>query len=251
MFQIFVSIFIWFYRIREKLFGLDVKYSYFPPEISTIPMPMIMDLFWLKRGFLGRNKCFIPIGNLHSERFNHESKYFQTWIGTYFLVKIFPQRYSSIDNKVLKLSQAAVADQESWLKIYGCFHPKTRVILNSIKLIKVRKIDEFNQIIFRGEMYTGLDDSVKNKKASSFFINLSGKVISKYSNKNVNVEFLKPDEIPTPGKDRIRIFGYFSIIEVSKWKYILTYVCGAKENEKEISKSLYKVIDSIKVEKVR
>jgi hypothetical protein len=249
MMQVFVSIFIWFYRIREKLFGIDVKYKYFPPGISTTPMPMIMDLFWLKRGFLGRNKCFIPKGNLHSERFNHESKYFQTWIGTYFLFKIFPQKHSNTYDKVLKLSQAAVANQESWLKIYGCLHPKTRVILNSVKLIKIRKVDKYNQVIFRGEMDTGLDNSVKNKKASSFFINLSAKVISKYSNENVNVEFLKPNKIFASENDRTRLFGYFSIIEVSNWKYILTYVCGAKENEKEISKDLYKVIDSIKLER--
>ncbi len=233
------------FQRREKAFGFDVNYSYLPAEIDPKFLIMHMDPFWLKYGFVGRNKCLMPKGNPSSLRFDHRNKYFQTWVGSYFVTTLIPFWFDSPLEVVKFFTRSFEPDQENWLKLYGAVHPQTKLIPETITEITTRKIGNFTQFIYRGELWSGLDDNVSNKPVSEDFLKIATETLTIYNNQPVTTEWLSPDNFPTPGHDRIRLFGYFSIIKVKPRRYILTYVCGAKDYEQQISAELLRIITNV------
>lgn len=211
---------------------------------------MFLDFIWLPRGFIGMNKCLIPDGVTCSERFDKESKYFQSWIGAYFLNDLRGKHFDDEATMVRYFSKAAVKDQEAWLITYGCIHYQTRLILKSLKFVQKKKINGFEQIIYRGEMFSGLDDSKHNLRLKFPSHRFSTSVASLYNKFQFKPSLLVPTKESFINKDRVRLFGYFSIIKVSKRKCLLTYCCGTVDHEAEIQNELKKVIENVEVIKL-
>jgi hypothetical protein len=241
--QLFVDLF----KLREKHFGADVKYGYLPKEIDTVFLPMHMDFFWARKGFFGKNKCLVPKGNPYSARFDDGNKFFQTWIGTYSITNLGNKKFSTSLQMLNFFQQAAILDQNMWLKVYGVKNPKTFVISDSIKFIKEKKLGKNTQSIFYGEMRTNLDDYITNGKGVKFIHYLSTAIASVYNNKKVSKNLLEPDNDPTKGNGNIQLFGYYSIVPISKRKYLITYVCGSLKNKGIIDKELFKIIDKLEI----
>lgn len=244
------SSFSTFYKFRERKFGYDIKYKYIPKEYLQAPLIMFLDLIWLPRGFTGRNKCFIPNGNSCSDHFNASSKYYQSWIGTYSLKSLRDKKFNDEGDTIRYFSEAAIKDQEAWLITYGCTHYQTRLILKSLEFVQRKEVNGFEQIIYKGEMFSGLDNSRHNFKLHFPSHRFSLAAAAFYNNLLMNLSLLTPSKNLCVSKDRIRLFGYFSVIKVSKRKYLVTYCCGAKSNEEEVKKELRKVIQNIEISKV-
>jgi hypothetical protein len=205
-----------------------------------------MDLIWIKRGFFGRNKCLVPKGNPYSARFDSNDKYFQSWVGTYFLTSLFNRKFNNKLERVYFLSNAAIEDQNMWLRSYGYRNPKSFIIKDSIKLISEQEINGFKQEIYYGEMQSGIDDSIYNKfdiKLFHLISVLSGEI---YSGVKMNIDFLSKDDTPTNSRET-KLFGYYSLIEIKPYQYMISYVCGSVEYKNAINKELLGIINNLEV----
>ena len=241
-------LYVLLFRIRERLFGYKAVFSYLPSAILPVNLPVHMDIFWLKRGFYGRNLCMVPKGHPFSERFKQESPFYLSWVGTYYLNSVRNNLNINTKEFTLSLAKAAVADQDAWIKIYGVTGIKTRVVKSSVKFLEKDEVSGFNREIYYGEMITGTDDfqSSADFQVIHLFSALAGKI---YSRKNINLKLLYKDDKPSL-KPEIKLFGYISVIIISSNKFILSYVCGAQENKSQINDELYKTIRSIKIQKI-
>lgn len=248
--NLFITTLAWIYvivyKIRENIFGYIVKFDYLPKEISPIKLPVHMDLFWLRKGFLGRNLCLVPKGHPYSYRFNNEDKYYQTWIGTYYIHDFLHNRFKNKKEKVSFLANSAIEDQNEWLRVYGFINPQSKVIKNSIKFIEEINICGFKQSIYYGEMETGIDDSLKNKGDAPFIHLFSIKTGELYSKIKVNYKLLYKDPKPSV-EQNVKLFGYFGVLEITPGKYILNYVCGTQFNKNKIEMELLKVIRNVQL----
>ena len=232
------------YRLRERLFGYDIVYRYLPKEIDKHFLPVHMDLFWIRRGFLGRNKCLVPKGDPYSARFDENSPWFQTWVGTYFLRSLKKIKHQSQLKEAMALGSAAIEDQNFWLISYGVPHPNSMIVKQSIKKLSERTLNGFNQKIYYGEIKSGVDDSRSNKYDFTSIHIGSTKIASIYNGSKVNPKLLQKDKHPSM-VDKVDLFGYFSVIELNPQKFLLTYVCGTKENKEKIDAELIKIINNI------
>ncbi len=242
----FFYFYVFIYSIREKLFGYDAIFNYLPAEILKIYMPVHMDIFWLKRGFFGRNKCMVPKGHPYSARFDSTSPYFQTWIGNYYLTRFTKEKFKSELDKVMYLGGASIEDQNVWLLSYGIMHPDSKIINKSIVKVSERKLGNFTQKVYYGEMESFIDDSKSNNYDFKIVHLSSSRIAAIYNGKEVNPRFLQKDRKPTLNEKAI-LFGYFSVIQISKGKYILSYACGTKENKDKISGELLSIMNNISV----
>ena len=244
----FIYVYVWLYRIRERLFRLDIRYKYIPESIERFYLPVHMDLFWIRRGFLGRNKCLVPKGSPYSQRFELGSPWYQTWIGSYYLRSFMRIQWETELELVKVLGRAAIEDQNYLLKIYGTTHPESKIIYDSLKKVSQRVVNNYQQIIYYGEMITGVDDSISssNRSIHRTIHQVSMRVSSIYNRRNFNSLLLEKDRTPS-AMGIIRLFGYFSIIQINPRKFILTYVCGAVDNKAKINHELLRTINNIEV----
>ncbi|HLD03744.1 MAG TPA: hypothetical protein VJC17_03150 [Candidatus Dojkabacteria bacterium] len=243
----FAWLYVVLFKIRERLFGYKADFGYLPSKILPVSLPVHMDMFWLKRGFYGRNLCMVPRGHPFSERFKQESPFYQSWVGTYYLNSVRNNLNINTREFTLSLAKAAVADQDAWLKIYGVAGVKTRVVKSSVKFLEKDVVSGFNREIYYGEMVSGTDDfqSSADFQVIHLFSALTGKI---YSRKNINLKLLYKDEKPSLSP-LVKLFGYISVIRINNNKFILSYVCGAQENKSQINDKLFKTIRSIKIQK--
>jgi hypothetical protein len=242
-------LYVLIFRLREQTFGHIVKHRYLPKEILPIYLPVHMDLFWLKRGFYGRNLCLVPKGHPYSYRFQEDNKFFQTWVGTYYLNSINHNKFTTRKEKIFYLANAAIEDQDAWLKVYGFSKAHSRVTKSSMKFIGEFEVAGFKEVIYYGEMLAGVDDYLQNKGDLSLVHVFSAKVGEIYSRKKINLKLLIKDHKPSQN-ELVKLFGYFSVIELSENKYLLNYACGTQENKQEISHELLKVMRNLQVVKV-
>lgn len=239
-------LYVWAYRLRELLFSFDVLYRYLPEEFDRNYIIVHMDLFWIKRGYIGRNKCLIPKGHPNSNRFNEDSMWYESWIGTYTLRSIFKDNSSTELEKVCKLGMAAIEDQNYWMITYGVLHPNSYIDETTVVKVGERKLGGFTQHIFYGEIVTDNDDSKYNKVDFPLIHLAASKVVSIYNRSKVDKSFLLKDGIFSDRKS-LNLFGYFSYIELNKHKYLLSYACGTKSNKEKVENELLKVMNSIDV----
>ena len=245
----FCYLYVVLYRLREKLFGYEIEYQYLPKDIDRDFIPIFMDPVWMRHGFLGRNKCLVPKGHPYSERFNELNPWFQSWVGTYYLGSFVNPKYNSEIKKVRFLSNAAIEDQNYWLISYGVPHPNSHLIKDSIKKVGERKLGEFIQKIYYGEIESSVDDSKYNNFDMTFAHISSVQIASIYNKRHIKPQLLLKDNHPSEA-NKVRLFGYFSVVEITKRKYLLTYVCGTKENSEKINQELLKVIKNISIRKL-
>ncbi len=234
-------------KLRETLWRYDIKYRYLPESYSKIFLLLHMDLFWIKRGFLGYNKCLIPkLENGFSKRFNDKSIWFQSWIGTYHLTSFLNFKGLAELEKVILLSNSALLDQNYWLLSYGVRKPLTQLNIKSLKKVSQESIKGFNQVIYYGEMATQIDDSKYNKFDIKLIHYFSSIVACIYNKVKINPNLLNKDRVNS-SKRNINLFGYFSVIELPGNKYLLTYVCGDLEKRDKLNNELLKVISNLDI----
>lgn len=244
MISLLLSIYVYFYKLREKLFGYDLQYGYFPTEILDIPSIVMMDFVWITRGFLGRNKYYVPKGNPQSKRFDPTSKYYQSWVGIYALRSLRRKSFLNDNEMVQYLSQAAISDQESYLKLYGSKDRYARLLTRSLKPVKTKQLGRYKQIIFKGEIVTGLEG---RRPCPDIVYRLGPLAAQKYSNREVDSRLMLSKPSSVIENKRAHLFGYFAVTEISPTRFLIAYVCGTLENEELIDKELFRMIDSIKI----
>jgi len=244
MISLLLSIYVYFYKLREKLFGYDLQYGYFPTEILDIPFIVMMDFAWITRGFLGRNKYYVPKGDPQSKRFDPTSKYYQSWVGIYALRSLRKRSFSYDEEMIQYLSQAAVSDQKSYLKLYGSKDIYVRPLIKSLEPVKTKQLGKYKQIIYRGEIITGLEGK---RPHPNVVYQLGSFIAQKYSNRKVDSRIMLSKSSPVTENKRAHLFGYFAATEISPTKFLMAYVCGTLENEELIDKELFRMVDSIKI----
>lgn len=244
MISLLLSIYVYFYKFREKLFGYDLRYGYFPTEILDIPFVLIMDFIWITRGFLGQSKYYVPKGSPQSKRFDSTSKYYQSWVGVYALRSLRKKSFSNDNEMIQYLSQAAVSDQESHLKFYGSKDVYARLLTESLKPVKTKQLGEYKQITFRGEIITGLEGKRPHR---DIVYQLGSFIARKYSNKKVDSRTMLSEPSSVVENKRAHLFGYFAVTKISSTKFLIGYVCGTLENEELIDKELFRMIDSTEI----
>jgi len=244
MISLLLSIYVHFYKLREKLFGYDLQYGYFPTEILDIPFIVMMDFVWITRGLLGRNKYYVPKGNPQSKRFDPTSKYYQLWVGIYALRSLRRKSFLNDNEMVQYLSQAATSDQKSHLKLYGSKDIYARLLTRSLKPVKTKQLGRYKQIIFKSEIVTGLEG---RRPHPDIVYRLGSLVAQKYSNRKVDSRIMLSKSSSVVENKRAHLFGYFAVTEISPTRFLMAYVCGTLENEELIDKELFRMIDSIKI----
>lgn len=208
-----------------------------------------MDLFWIKHGFIGRNICFIPNGESISDRFNEASPYYESWIGSYFIYDLKRREFATKEDAAIFFSNAALADQDAWLRTYGIENPQTKFLTSSLLHVKSKHIGEFEQDIFYGEITTANDDFVDHR--SSFISkNFPKKYIrmatEEYNQTEIPKNFFASDY--SNRQSKVKLFGFYSIVRMSKRKYIVTYACTGIEHKAETYGELLKVVEDIQIQ---
>jgi hypothetical protein len=200
-------------------------------------MPAVMDPLWLKYHCLGFNTCMIPEGKPHSRRFDENSPLFQCWIGSYHVIQLKAEPLKTGREVTTLFAKLASSDQSSWLKLYGSTNPVCKPLLDS-KLVYHGKIGNHEQMIFQGDMLSGIDD---NKAPGRTMTNMFAEVASVYNNRKVSPELFYPDSHFSPQK-RVRLTGLVSFIRLTHTKSIFTYACLTHDNFPRLETELLKVM---------
>lgn len=218
---IYVSLFRW----RERIFGHVAEFDYLPSAYDRTKFPVALDHLWIGRGFWGRGVFYVPTGKNFSARFDANSEYFQSWIGSYYITLRQNMSFRSELEKVSFLAQAAVNDQKSWLKAFGIENPIAEVVEPAIRKTKFEGI-------YSGEILTSVEDSTLKRKTPWVLSRVTDKVAEYYNNQAPSISLRLDGSI---SRDKqVRLFGYFRIEQISLRKYIVIYGCVTKNQPAKV-----------------
>ena len=248
---------------KEKEIGYKLKLNKLSPNWINGQMVFDMTSIWNKAGIKAEGVNYFTIGTVKnniSSRFDYKSSYYQAWFGGY-IVKFSKSRKWTI-NDHFKLS---IADQETWLNQYGDPNPYAEIDYEHIIKHKSVCMGAFKAQLFEGSIYSHTDVG-EGRRSILFPFFMTGFAQSFNKSKptlKVRAKYLIPpkwsNKIPIESFQKIRLHGYVTIVNISKFIKAVIYANGAFFKDlngksyntfKKINPELKAMIEDIEIVKV-
>jgi len=220
---------------REKQLGYKIVFPKLSPHWIDGTVLYDMTSIWKKAGLNAIGVNYFTIGELKNEistRFDPESSYYQAWLGGYLVKFTNPYEWSLEDHYKL-----AIADQKNWLKVFGDKKPFVEIDYKSAKAIEKITIAGYKGKLYEGGIWSDTDMGNGN---NNFFLTVGMKAMSYWFEKNnPRLSLFDQQLFPKWNKNqlldsyqKIYLFGYCAIVEVTNTVKAILYINGAKYTDK-------------------
>ena len=217
-------------KILQKESQIGYKIILDPDPSRWIAGTMIADMTnaWHRFGLeaIGINRCSIgKIINGVSSRFDPVSDLYQSWLGSYTV-----QFSDSKDWTIGEHFRLCVADQYSWLKIYGVSDPVVEIEKETIK-----ELGDFRCGSYLGQLYRGVirsNTDVGANRQRLYLKGLCSGMAYYFQKSNPALRLNYTNFLPRQKEERlssyavINLEGYIAIINISKKTKAIFYVNG-------------------------
>jgi len=233
------------FKRTEKITGVSIKFHHIPHRFINGWVTRDMTPTWKKFGLdIVSGANYFTMGHMvggDSSRFNPESPEYQAWLGAYAVRLAHPQKWNIRDHFNL-----AVADQNSWLGLYGDKHP-----LTTTKGWEPEHFGKINLGRWIGDLYefgcTTHSDVGPSTHSSIkvFFASLIMVSLYKLSNPKLKIPIKALQPLArNPKFEKLRLKGYIAVFDIKENVKVVFYGNGAIVHDAHGTTDTFEILKS-------
>lgn len=219
---------------RERQMGYRLILNNLSPHWIDSTMIFDMASVWSRFGLTAIGVNYFTIGSVKSglsTRYDATSPYYQSWLGGY-IVQFPKHRAWTLDDHFA----LGVADQKSWLKLYGVRYPEVRVEKSSVKGKVAITVSGYKGKLYEGNILSNTD--VGNNKPLALPFMMAGMgALFHFDNPKINI--VSQNFIPHWSANQplnpfqtILLKGYLALFPLSPTTTALFYANGCEFTDK-------------------
>lgn len=241
------SIYIPKFRKLESEIGCGLKFHDLPSCYINGWMRQDMTKTWKKFGLnIERGANYFTMGrvvNGTSSRFDPSSPEYQSWLGGYTVRLASKQEWKPEDHFKL-----AIADQNSWLGLYGDSNPTTSVEDREFSAIGKVQIGRYSGTLYEGGCTTHSDVGVGCTTTKLRFACIGMAAVFNLSNPNLKLKgkVFRP-KMAINSYETLKLRGYVTILDIGENTEVILYGNGTTDTFDAVKNDLLDAIKSCEI----